>query len=136
MVYRFEDLDVWRAAREQNGEVSQLLLRPDFRRDLKLSDQLSRACLSVMNNISEGFLRHNDGQFVQFLRIAAASNGEVRSCLYAASDRKDLDAAESERLIEQTNAVGRMIRGLQQWLELSLERRANSRPGQRRRGGA
>jgi four helix bundle protein len=73
---------------------------------------------------------------VQFLRIAAASNGEVRSCLYAASDRKDLDAAESERLIEQTNAVGRMIRGLQQWLELSLERRANSRPGQRRRGGA
>jgi four helix bundle protein len=61
MVYRFEDLDVWRAAREQNGEVSQLLLRPDFRRDLKLSDQLSRACLSVMNNISEGFLRHNDG---------------------------------------------------------------------------
>ena len=77
-----------------------------------MSEQLNAASLSVMNNISEGFLRHRDREFRQFLRIAAASNGEVRSLYYAALGRKYLRQPEADELIEASNSIGRMIRRL------------------------
>jgi four helix bundle protein len=83
MVYRFEDLDVWRDAKEQCDRIGELLKRPMFRDDPELSRQLNSAGISVTNNISEGFMRNHDKEFLQFLRISAGSNAEVRSCFYA-----------------------------------------------------
>jgi four helix bundle protein len=78
-VYRFEDLRVWQAAREQCNRVGALIQRPEFRFDSELSRQLNAASISVLNNISEGFLRHHDKEFLQFLRVAAAIEGSVRN---------------------------------------------------------
>jgi len=117
-VYRFEDLRVWQAAKLQSDNVGGLLKRAEFRGDAALSAQLNQAAISVMNNISEGFLRHRDREFMQFLRIAAGSNGEVRSCLYAAEGRTYLTAEEARELIEASEAIGRMIRRLQSTLKL------------------
>ena len=116
-VYRFEDLRVWQAAKQQSDRVGELIKRPKFRDDRALSDQLNAASISVMNNISEGFLRHRDKEFLQFLRVAAGSNGEVRSCYYAAQGRKYIDDPESAELIELSNVIGRMIRRLQSTLD-------------------
>ena len=113
IVYRFEDLRVWQAAKQQCNRVGMLIKRPEFQRDRDLSEQLNAASISVMNNISEGFLRHRDKEFLQFLRVAAGSNGEVRSCYYAAHGRKYIDDDESTELIELSNVIGRMIRRLQ-----------------------
>jgi four helix bundle protein len=55
-VCRFEDLRVWQAARKQCDRVGALIDRPRFRRDRPLSDQMNAAAISVMFNISEGFL--------------------------------------------------------------------------------
>jgi four helix bundle protein len=115
-VARFEDLRVWQAAMALSNRASSLTNRPEFARDLELSRQLNAASLSVANNISEGFLRNRDREFLQFLRIAAGSNGEVRSCLHAAFGRGYIDKMEAGALIEETNAIGRMIRRLQQTL--------------------
>ena len=87
-VDRFENLRVWQAARRECENVGQLIKRTEFRGDRELSDQMNAASISVMNNISEGFLRHRDKEFLQFLRIAAGSNGEVRSCYHAAQGRR------------------------------------------------
>jgi four helix bundle protein len=113
MVDRFEDLRVWRAARKQCQQVADLTKRPGFCRDFKLSAQISDASVSVMNNISEGFLRRHDKEFFSFLRYAAASNGEVRGCFYAALDRRYITDDEAAELIEASNYIGRMIRRLQ-----------------------
>jgi len=67
-VCRFEDLRVWQAARQQCDRVGDLLKRPAFRRDRELSGQMNDASLSVMFNISEGFLRRRDKETLQFLR--------------------------------------------------------------------
>jgi hypothetical protein len=61
-VYRFEDLRVWQAAKRQCDRVGELIMRPTFRRDSELSDQMNRAALSVLFNISEGFLRRIDNE--------------------------------------------------------------------------
>ena len=79
---------------------------------------MNDASISVMTNISEGFLRHRDKEFMQFLRISAGSNGEVRSCYVAAQGRKYIAVDEADDLIEESNGIGRMIRRLQATLKL------------------
>jgi four helix bundle protein len=116
-VYRFEDLRVWQAAKHQCDRIGELVKRPEFRDDPQLSAQINAAALSVMCNISEGFLRGRDKEFAQFLRVSAASNGEVRSLYYAAAGRQYLPSREAEELIEQSNVIGRMIRRLQATLK-------------------
>src|SRR5690242_11641621 len=86
-VNRFEDLRAWQAAREQSNRVGELLKRPAFRNDRELSNQMNAASLSVMFNISEGFLRRRDRETLQFLRYAFASNGELKAGYYAADGR-------------------------------------------------
>jgi four helix bundle protein len=78
-VYRFEDLRVWQAAKQQCDLVGALLKRSHFRRDRELSGQMNDAAISVMFNISEGFLRRRDRETLQFLRYSFASNGELKS---------------------------------------------------------
>jgi four helix bundle protein len=116
-VLRFEDLRVWQAALIQCNRVGGLIRRPTFAQDSALSEHLNAASLSVMNNISEGFLRGRDREFRQFLRIAAGSNGEVRALFHAARGRQYLDLAEADDLIEASNAIGRMIRRLSDTLK-------------------
>jgi len=116
-VYRFEDLRVWQAAKKQCERVGELLKREEFVRDRKLCDQLNAASISVVNNISEGFLRNHDPEFAHFLRISAGSNGEVRSCYHVGLDRHYLTATEADELIELSNSIGRMTRRLHDSLD-------------------
>jgi four helix bundle protein len=115
-VYRFEDLRVWQAAQRQNDNIGALIKRPKFMRDFKLVNQISGAGISVTNNICEGFLRRNDNEFLQFLRYAAGSNGEVRACLYVARGRDYIEQDEAASLIADNNSIGGMITRLQQYL--------------------
>ena len=99
----------------QCDAVGQLLGQPRFRGDEVLSKQINRASVSVPNNIAEGFVRKNDTEFFNFLRIATASNGEVRSSIMIAVGRNYLTRKEAP-LLDQNDAIGRMIRRLQSTL--------------------
>src|SRR5687768_1772363 len=107
-VYRFEDLRVWQAAKEQCDRVGALIKRSTFKSDPGLSNQMNEASLSVMLNISEGFLRRRDRETLQFLRFSAASNGELRSCYHAAHGRHYLDDKEFDGLLELNASIGKM----------------------------
>jgi four helix bundle protein len=116
-VSRFEDLRVWQAAKQQCDHVGNLLERPEFKRDRKLSDQMNDAALSVMFNITEGFLRRRDKETLQFLRYAFASNGELKSGYYAAEGRKQLAQSETADLIALNESIAKMLRRWQATLE-------------------
>jgi four helix bundle protein len=109
-VHRFEDLRVWQAAKQQCDRVGTAMQQPAFRKDRALSDQLNRAALSVLFNITEGFLRRRDKETMQFLRYAIASNGEVKAGYYAADGRACLTAAETADLIVLNDSIARMLR--------------------------
>ena len=108
-VYRFEDLRVWQAAKQQCDRVGAMVQRPAFRQDRALSDQLNRAALSVLFNISEGFLRRRDKEMMQFLRYAIASNGELKAGYYAADGRAHISGAETAALISLNESIARML---------------------------
>ena len=118
-VYRFEDLRVWQAAKQQCDRVGILLKRPEFRRDNELSGQINDAALSVVFNIAEGFLRRRDRETLQFLRYAFASNGELKSGYYVAAGRNYLPEVETADLITLNEGIARMLRRWQATLEPS-----------------
>ena len=125
-VYRFEDLRVWQAAKGQCDRVGALITRPEFRRDRELSGQMNGAALSVMLNISEGFLRRRDKETLQFLRCSFASNGELKACYYAADGRRYITVVETAELIELNESIAKMLRRWQGTLQ-TLEPRTRSR---------
>jgi four helix bundle protein len=131
-VCRFEDLRVWQAARQQCDRVGELIKRPEFQRDRKLADQMNEAALSVMFNISEGFLRRRDKEMTQFLRYAFASNGELKAGYYAASDRRYLTPPETGELIERNESIAKMLRRWQATLAPSERQNVSRRTTDRK----
>ena len=58
-----------------------------FAKDYALRDQIRRAVVSIMSNIAAGCERGGNQEFIQFLYVAKASYGDVRSHLYVALDQ-------------------------------------------------
>jgi four helix bundle protein len=85
-VKSFEDLQVWQDSRQFVKMIYELTSLNLFRKDFGLKDQIQRASVSIMNNISEGFERDSNREFVKFLGYAKGSAGEVRSMLFVALD--------------------------------------------------
>lgn len=108
----FEELDAWKAARELTNEVYALCSREPLARDFGLTDQLRRAAVSVMNNISEGWESYHPAEKMQFYNIARRSCGEVRSMTYVLNDNQFINASEHQALRERCIRSGQLISGL------------------------
>ena len=98
-VQRFEDLEVWKKAREICKYISQLTQKDHFSRDFSLKDQIKRSSGSVMDNIAEGFERGGNKEFVNFLTYSKGSLAEVRSQSYRAYDYNYINEEELNNLI-------------------------------------
>ncbi|MBK6985719.1 MAG: four helix bundle protein [Bacteroidetes bacterium] len=100
-IKKFEDLDVWQLARQLNIKIVPLLEKLSEAKNYDLKSQLDRSAGSVMDNISEGFERDGNREFIQFLAISKGSLGEVRSQLYRTLDRRFLEKEEHDLLQEE-----------------------------------
>lgn len=118
-VQRFEDLEAWKISREITKEVYRISANENFTRDFGLRNQICRAAVSIMSNIAEGFERDGDKEFVQFLYIAKASCGEVRSQLYVALDQKYISEDEFNLIYAKVIENSRIISGLIKYLKQS-----------------
>ncbi|ANT64613.1 four helix bundle protein [Prosthecochloris sp. CIB 2401] len=111
-VERFEDLIAWQKARELTKAIYAVTSNGSFSKDYGLRDQIRRAAVSAMSNVSEGFERGSLNEFHQFLVIAKASCAEVRSQLYVALDACYIDEIAFKELNQQAFEVSRIIGGL------------------------
>lgn len=118
-VRRFEDLIAWQKARSLTSLLYQATRQEAFHRDFGLCDQMRRATVSVMSNIAEGFERAGTAEFKQFLSIAKASCGELRSQLYIAHDIGYLSEKDFQALFSAAEEVSRIISGLRSSLNRS-----------------
>jgi four helix bundle protein len=114
---RFEDLDCWKEARLLTRQVYEAIdQNPSWQKELRFCGQIQSAAGSVMSNIAEGFVRHSDKEFVQFLFIAMSSAAEVQSHLYVAVDRGYLSKECFESIYEQAGRRSKIISGLIKYL--------------------
>jgi four helix bundle protein len=95
---QFEDLQVWQDARALVNAIYRATKGRAFARDVGLRHQVTRAAVSTMSNIAEGFERGSRKEFIQFLTVAKGSNGELRSQLYVARDQEYIEEAIFENL--------------------------------------
>jgi four helix bundle protein len=118
-INNFEDLEVWKLSRKLTKDICEISNNKLFSRDYGLRDQIRRAAVSVMSNISEGYERGGNQELIQFLSIAKGSSGEVRSQLYIAKDLKYVNENKCDLLIDDYRKLSIMINNFIKYLKQS-----------------
>jgi four helix bundle protein len=108
-INRFEDIVAWQEARILCKKVYELTGNS---KDFGYVGQITRACVSIMNNIAEGFERNSDKEFRQYLFIAKGSVGEVRSMSILGNDIGIFTEKDAQDLISQCEKISRLLSGL------------------------
>jgi len=120
---KFEDLRVWQTARQIVSSIYRLSSVDGFSKDYALRDQIRRAAISIPSNISEGFARRSNGEFVQFLFIvhpvkymrtflfhgAGGSAAEVENQLYLALDQSYITQEEFDSIYEGLELLSKQL---------------------------
>ena len=118
-VTRFEDLEIWRLAREWYKYVFIITSEKPFCLDFKLRDQIRSSSGSVSDNIAEGFERGGNKEFIQFLSIAKGSCGETRNQSYRAYDSNYISQEVLDDLLMRTEIISRKTTNLIKTLKTS-----------------
>jgi len=113
-VEKFEDLLIWQDARKLAGKIYDTFKNS---KDYGFRDQIQRACISIMNNIAEGYERGSDAELIRFLFIAKASAGEVRSMLYLAGDLDYINKDIAEEFMNESKKISRGIANFIKYLK-------------------
>jgi four helix bundle protein len=82
-VTRFEDIESWKLSKDLATQVYQIF---SLNQDFGFRNQITRAVVSISNNIAEWYERKSNNELKQFLYIAKWSAWEVRSMLYIAKE--------------------------------------------------
>ncbi len=110
-ILNFEELEIWKSSRTlaKEGYV-------DFKmnKDYGFRDQIQRSAVSVMNNIAEGFCRKGDKEFHQFLNIAKASCGELKSMYYLS---EDIECVSSKKALQRREAATKIMNGIGKFMQ-------------------
>ena len=110
-IERFEDIQVWKKARELCKEIYCITKNHGFSRDFSLRDQMRKTLVSIKANIAEGFGRKSKKEFVNFLNISHGSSAEVQCHLYVALDQGYITQSDFDSLYEKAEEVSKTIQG-------------------------
>jgi four helix bundle protein len=108
-ITRFEEIEVWKTARELTRMIYGLTKQGQFAMDSGLKNQIQCAAVSVMSNIAEGFESRTQAQFIEYLGRAKASAGEVRSQLHIATDLKYISQSPFEKALDLADKSSRQL---------------------------
>jgi four helix bundle protein len=110
MAYQsFRELRVWQEAKMLAVEIYKLTASGNLSKDFGLKDQMQRAAVSIASNISEGYERKSDAEFIRYLYISKGSLSELITQLEIA---KEVGLILEERFLpinDQCNKVGAML---------------------------
>ena len=107
-ITRFEDILSWQKANELTVGIYKSLSK---NKDFSFRDQIQRASVSIMNNIAEGYERHTNKDFMNFLYIAKGSCGETRSMLDLGRQLGYFEQKEYELYYNTTIEISKLLSG-------------------------
>ena len=112
MVYKtFEDLEVYKAAREFRKKIYKLVKELPAEEKYNLGGQMRRAAVSLTNNIAEGHGRYFFQENIQFCRISRGSLMELIDDLNTCIDEEYFPRDYLEELKEEGYRINKMING-------------------------
>ncbi len=112
MAYKsFEELEVYKAAREFRKKIYKLIKGLPPEEKYNLGDQMRRAALSLTNNIGEGHGRYHFQENIQFCRISRGSLMELIDDLNVIIDEEYFPQDHIEKLKQEGYRVNKMLNG-------------------------
>jgi len=115
----FNELKVWKDSRLIVKEVYDIIHYFPKRENYGLISQITRASVSIMSNIAEGFARDTNKEFIRFLIMSRGSVAEVQSDLFVALDLEFINQERFEDLYTQLENLSKQINGLIKYLRLN-----------------
>jgi four helix bundle protein len=116
-VERFEDLEIWKLSRELVKFIYSMTANMKLTKDYGFVSQIQRSSVSIMSNISEGFERKGNKEFIHFLYIAKGSCGELRSQLYIALDLDYIAKDDFQNNLVLAERISKSITALIKYLD-------------------
>ncbi len=113
----YRDLLVWQKAIDLVINCYELTTQFPKSELYGLSSQIRRAAVSIPANIAEGHGRDYLGDFMHHLSIAAGSLMELETHIIIAGKLKYLDSETVERVLQNTDEISRMLKGLKKSLQ-------------------
>lgn len=95
--FNFEKLVVWQVARELVREIYRITKRFSKEETFGLTNQLRRAAVSIVLNLSEGANRSSNKEKIRFYEMSHTSIDEVIACFYIALDLGNVSKSEFEK---------------------------------------
>lgn len=117
MAKRFEELEVWKRAKDLTNLIYKFSSDGSFSRDFGLRDQMRRAVVSIMSNIAEGFENQTQALFIKYLGLAKGSAGELRAQLYIAKDQEYISEENFSELFLLAEICSKQLARFIQYLE-------------------
>jgi four helix bundle protein len=114
---KFEEIEAWKTAEAIVVLAYGLLKEGPGSKDWALKDQVQRASVSIMCNISEGFESRSDRTFYDMLRRAKGSCGEVRTLVYVSAKFGHIPLAKYETMKPLCVKCSSQIQALMSHLE-------------------
>ena len=105
-IQKYEDLDVWK---ESMRLVSSIYSELKTSKYYGLKSQIQRSAVSIPSNITEGYERGSNKEYIHFLYIAKASCGELRTQLYIAKSVDEIGKNIADKYIERTKKISAML---------------------------
>lgn len=115
-IKRFEDLECWQHAREFVKYIYGLTKKDGFQKDQRLVSQVRGSAVSSMANISEGFHRNSNKEFMKFLDYSRSSIAETISHCYVALDQGYILEAEMKNVNDQADILWKKVNNLISYL--------------------
>ncbi|MBA7589328.1 hypothetical protein ES708_31410 [subsurface metagenome] len=116
IIKSFEELPMWKDAIKFTNKIYNLTKKFPSREAYGLNSQITRAAVSIMSNIAEGFDRFSSREFIRFLIIARGSISEVQNDLYIALDLKYISQNEFQLVYDDAKNLGKQINGFIKYL--------------------
>lgn len=107
----FEELEVWKKAKEFRIRISSVTKSFPKEEKYRLTNQIIRASRSVPANIAEGFGRFHHQENIRFCRIARGSLYEVLEHIICAFDENYISDEIYQELRNQFNDVLKLLNG-------------------------
>ena len=107
----FEDLEVYKAAREFRKKIYQLIKELPAEEKYNLAGQMRRAAISLTNNLAEGHGRYHFQENIQFCRVSRGSLMELIDDLNVCIDEKYSSIDYLEELREEGYRINKMLNG-------------------------
>lgn len=113
----FEELDVWKKARELKIEIAGLVKSFPAEEKYKLTDQLIRSSRSINTQIAEGHGRRTWPDRLRFCLIARGSLSETLNHLIDALDEKYINEEQLNYFRQKVYEVEKLLNGYINFLE-------------------